>query len=293
MAAAAELVGRHEEALQYVELWSADVTRSARLPSAAEAKAAHEHRGTFDGAHTQAAGTAAAGLEMAPEEVVLWGAFGAIGDADLSSGVAATPKVRPVPRCPLSRELRKSQYRIVVLRKHCSDSHGGKNTRSGIEFRALGMMLLGSTRKHAVQEPFMLMLAEQEGHWQQALTLQTHHFEARAQTGASRQDTLHGCATQHADAQASSAGPGSAAGVVGQRSGVAHSLRRLGCGWLATHLADAASSDSAARYNTTRCAAAAQEMATWRHAQVRMHVSISAYFDTTCTCSTLGASRSL
>lgn len=94
VAAAAELVGRHEEALQYVELWSADVTQSARLPDAAEAIASAERRGVVDAQSASAHGQAAAGLDLSPEEVVLWGAYGALGDPDLSSGVAAIPKVR-------------------------------------------------------------------------------------------------------------------------------------------------------------------------------------------------------
>lgn len=85
----------------------------------------------------------------------------------------------------------------------------------------------------------MLMLAEQEGHWLNALTLRSNHVGLGGQ----------GCTTL-AD------------------NGITHSLRRLGCGSLAPQPEERTGSGSVTQQSAQH-AAAAQEMATWRHAEVR------------------------
>ena len=100
VAAAAALCGRHEEALQYVELWSASITRSARLPAPAEcavhyaaARAGGDIAGYVAACGGGEGGLGGADLGLRPEEAVLWAAYRAIGDADLAHGMSRAPKV--------------------------------------------------------------------------------------------------------------------------------------------------------------------------------------------------------
>lgn len=96
VAASAAIVGRHQEALQYIELWSASVSCSARIPTASEI-AEHEtsmgHPNTLKEKTCVSKGGLESELELAAEEAVLWSVLQTMGDADFSSGVTAIPKV--------------------------------------------------------------------------------------------------------------------------------------------------------------------------------------------------------
>jgi hypothetical protein len=98
VAAAAALCGRHEEAVKYMEAWSAAITLHGRLPSPPELVAFQKKQvqnGPKPAIDLLATASNAWGaeLELRPEEAVLWSCFRALEDADLSYGLASTLKV--------------------------------------------------------------------------------------------------------------------------------------------------------------------------------------------------------